>query len=110
MTEKYARMENKIPPLNDNDMIHEIVAIENEWMKEMHAKYPRTFEDKGAGFQNYFSCELETYSDRTLALFHKFVTSARDGYRNLVEERYTNLFKKMGYNSIYERELKSMHR
>lgn len=34
MTEKYARMENLIPSLNENELIYKIVDIEREWLSE----------------------------------------------------------------------------
>ena len=39
MTEKYARMENLIPSLNENELIYKIVDIEREWLAEVHKKY-----------------------------------------------------------------------
>jgi Protein of unknown function (DUF4125) len=59
------------------------------------------------GFSLYESRELETYSDRTTDLYHEAVTKARDQGRNLVEERYANLFRRSGYASIAAREEKS---
>jgi len=103
MIEKYARMENKILPLKNNPLIKEIVNIENKWMDTLTQKYPSLFNKETNSFQNYFACELETYSDRTIELFYNTVRKAQTENRNLAEERYTNLFKRLGYNSIEER-------
>lgn len=103
MIEKYARMENKIEPLKNNPLIQKIVGIENKWMDAFNEKYP-SFLNKGLNdFQNYFVCELETYSDSTIELFYATVSKAEKDNRNLAEDRYTNLFKKLGYNSIEDR-------
>jgi hypothetical protein len=106
MTEKYARMQKLMPPLNSNPLIFRIVDLEAEWMKELVERYPRAFQAAIVNFMNYASCELETYSDRTIYLYHDMVVEATRQKRNLAEERYTFLFRKMGYDSIAERERK----
>ena len=106
MTEKYGRMEGIIPPLKDNPvvnaMIDEITRVEESWMQEFSGKYPRIVTNNGAGFSSYFRCELETYSDRTLELYHRDVLRARDQGANFAEISYTNLFKRLGYASLDE--------
>jgi len=104
MTEKYARMENKIPKIKESPLIDEIVQVESRWLGSLTEKYPLTFKGETAGFQNYLACELETYSDRTLEVYHQVILEAKTANRNLVEERYNNLFEKLGYGSIAGRE------
>jgi hypothetical protein len=106
LTEKYARMDNRIPPLKTNPIIDDIVEIEARWMKELLEKYPHTFEG-GSDFKIYLSSELETYSDQTLELYFEDVSKAQKEETNLVEEQYTKLFQKMGYDSIAEVEEKA---
>lgn len=101
MFEKYARMENIIPTINNNSLIKEIVKIESKWTEEL-VKYPSLLEKDTKGFENYFACELETFSNRTIELFYKTVKKAQAENKNLVEERYKNLFKRLGYKSIEE--------
>ena len=101
LTEKYARMDNRIPPLKTNPIIDDIVEIEDRWMDELSRKYPHTFK-RGPGFKIYLSCELETYSDETLKLYFGDVSRAEKKGRNLTEGRYTKLTKQMGYGSIDE--------
>jgi len=103
LTEKYARMDNRIPPLKTNPIIDDIVEIEAHWMEELSQKYPRTFK-RGPGFKIYLSSELETYSDETLKLYFGDVSRAEKEGRNLTEERYTKLAKQIGYGSIDELE------
>jgi len=106
ITEKYARMDNRIPLLKDNPIIDEIVKIEERWMKKLSHKYPSTFKG-GLGFKVYLSCELETYSDKTLQLYFDDISKAEKKGRNLAEERYTALFQQLGYSSITEAEKKA---
>ncbi|MFX1552964.1 MAG: DUF4125 family protein [Promethearchaeota archaeon] len=106
LTEKYARMDNRIPPLKINPIIDNIVEIGTRWMKELSEKYPHTFKG-GPGFKIYLSSELETYSDKTLELYFKDISKGEKEGRNLAEEQYTALFQQIGYSSIDEVEKKS---
>ncbi|PIU56245.1 MAG: hypothetical protein COS88_03075 [Chloroflexi bacterium CG07_land_8_20_14_0_80_51_10] len=106
LTEKYARMDNRIPPLKTNPIIDDIVKIEDRWMKGLSEKYPHAFKG-GPGFQLYLFSELETYSDKTLELYFEDVSKAEKEGRNLAEERYTMLFQQIGYSSIAEAERKA---
>jgi hypothetical protein len=104
LTEKYARMDNRIPPLKSNRSIDDIVKLEARWMKELSQKYPRSFKGGSAGFTVYLSSELETYSDETLKLYVSDVSGAEKEGRNLAEERYTWLSRQLGYDSIDDME------
>ncbi|MDR3672944.1 MAG: DUF4125 family protein [Holophaga sp.] len=107
MTEKYALMGHQIPPLKESPLIGAIVAAERNWMQALHRLYPLTFPGTGARFEAYLAADLETWSDRTLELYHRFVQEALAEDLNPVQARYTNLFKRMGYASIEEREQKT---
>ncbi|WP_187170556.1 DUF4125 family protein [Salidesulfovibrio onnuriiensis] len=100
MVEKYARMEGRIPPLKDSLLVEEIVDTKIAWMRAVAQKYPTIFEPRGNEFRTYISCELETLSHRTLGLLHECVVQARVSHRNMVEERYNNLFRRLGYESL----------
>ena len=82
--------------------IKEIVQIESEWMNDLTQKYPHTFKRRASNFENYLSCELETYSDETIEFYFKDIKTSKDKGENLAEERYTHLFQGVGYNSITE--------
>jgi hypothetical protein len=107
MTEKYARMGNQIPPLKDSPLIGAIVAAERSWMQALNRLYPLTFPGAGERFEAYLAADLETWSDQALELYHGFVQAALAGDRNPVQARYGNLFKRLGYASIEEREHKT---
>ena len=106
LTEKYARMDNRIPPLKTNRLIDDIVKLEGWWMRELSQKYPQSFKGESGGFELYLSSELETYSDETLKLYFGDVSRAEKEGRNLAEERYTKLAQQIGYGSIDEMERK----
>lgn len=105
--EKYARMDNLIPPLSDNPLIDKIVEIETAWMEELHQKYPHAI-GMGPNFANYEHSELETYSDATIGYYHEDVSIAKQMGINLVEERYKLLYKGMGFKSLAEVEAKAV--
>ena len=107
ITEKRARMDNKIPPLKTNPVIGDIVKLENRWIGELSEKYPLIFKEESSDFNVYLPSELETYSDKTLELYFRDVSKAEKEGRNLAEERYTKLFQQMSYNSIAEVEEKA---
>jgi hypothetical protein len=102
---KYARIDELIACLNDNPIIEKIVEIEGRWMQELGGKYPLTFKGRAeysAGI--YLRSELETYSNRTLELYYKDLSRAIEQGKNLTEERYTNIFRETGYDSIDDME------
>lgn len=116
LTEKYARMDNLIPPLSANPLIGMIVAIENVWQDDLSCHYPalyrrccRSMEQTGDGknFSIYLGCELETYGDRTLRLYYDNLELAVAADRNLAREALHRLVRKNGYRDLdhAEREL-----
>lgn len=101
MTLKYARIDNLVPCLNESPTIDKIVEVEGQWLGELEQRYPLTFvgrSDFAMGV--YLRSELETYSNRTLELYFNDVSKALEDGRNLTAERYTFLFKQIGYDSI----------
>ncbi|MBN1881864.1 MAG: DUF4125 family protein [Deltaproteobacteria bacterium] len=110
LTEKYARMDNVIPPLSDNPLIGEIVTIEADWMEALKHRFPKTFRGDRTPFEIYLCSELETYSDATLALYHRDVSLALKRGENLTEERYRLLFESLGYTGIDQVEQQMTHR
>ena len=83
MTEKYARMEGLIPPLNTDvfPLIEKIVQRECSWVEELLEKYPDvklarpiySWQDTPymVSSETYSRGELETYSKRTLELYYQ---------------------------------------
>lgn len=110
VTEKYARMEERIPPLSTSPLIGRIVAVESAWMRELCDAFPLTFRSAVSYFERYASCELETYSDPTLTLLYRDVLAAREAGRNLVRERYEALFESTGGGSLAHVEARAHER
>lgn len=101
MTEKYALMDSLIPSLSADPRIREIVAAEGAWRDAVAAQFPRTVQPDGfAGFCLYLGCELQTYSAATIKAYWDCVERAREQGRNLVQERYELLMRKLGYGSL----------
>ncbi|MFX0025667.1 MAG: DUF4125 family protein [Candidatus Hermodarchaeota archaeon] len=106
MIEKYARMNNIIPPLKVNPLIGKIVSIESDWMNILSNQYPLSINYKPEHFTIYFSCELETYSDRTIELYLKDIELAKKNGVSLAKTRFNHLIKQLGYPSLEEFESK----
>ncbi len=119
MTLKYARMENKIQPINENpqviQMIWEMVSIQLGWQKEMIQKYPsimargRPIEDVSGSsamtsFGNYLSCELDTYSQMTLTYLFHDIMNCHSKKENMSKIIYETMVKNLGYASLAEAE------
>ena len=99
--EKYARMTNLGPPLNDDPTIDDIIMIEEDWQREAANKYPHLFGQEG-GTEMYLRCELETYSNATLDSYFKDLSKAWAEGRNAITERYDRLAQTLGYSSLEE--------
>lgn len=114
LTEKYARMDNLIPPLTNSPYLDEIVAVCEQWQQEVMQKYPalyqsccRTMEQTGDGrnFSVYLRCELETYGDKTLELYHAYVNDAQKQGKNLLVETLRHLVIESGYSDLEQAEV-----
>lgn len=105
MTEKYARMDNRIPPISTSPLVDSIAEAESAWLEEAEALYPHALKGNGREiFKQYLLCELETFSDETLENYHNEVQYALQNNKNLVIERHDQLCKRLGYESIAARE------
>jgi len=91
----------------ESTIINEITEIENAWMNELREKYPHIFVNKGKEFETYLKCELATFSDETLKLYYRDVKEMKDNGVNMAEQSYSYLFRKIGYNSLEDAELKA---
>lgn len=89
MIEKYARMDDLIPPLSTSPLIDEIVNAECSFMEEAARTNPHiALGHSGGKFPVYLRSELETLSERSLELYAKEIAEARLQKRNPVLERY----------------------
>lgn len=105
MIEKYARMDNRIPPVSMNPLIGFIADAEATWLEDAARRYPQSLRGGSDDmFRRYITCELETLSDATLELYAEEVRNALREGRNLVEERHNLLCQRMGFASLAARE------
>ncbi|MCK9988620.1 MAG: hypothetical protein AzoDbin1_05092 [Azoarcus sp.] len=109
LAEKYARMDDLIPPLSDSPLIDIIVTMESNWQEELGRRYPalyrrccRSMDETGDGrnFGIYLGCELETYGDHTLQLYFENIEAAVAANRNLALEALQRLVCKNGYRDL----------
>lgn len=96
MIEKYARMDNLIPPINENPLIAKIAEREAGFLEEAASQNPRIQRREEPGrFKKYISCELETLSDKSLALYAEELEKAMLVGENPALARFAWLEKKL---------------
>ncbi len=109
LTEKYARMDGIIPPINMNPLIDLIVIIEEEWQNELSEKYPAVYNQvcrnvssaqNGSNFEVYLRSELETYGDRTIELYLEHIRNSLKNGENLAEKALEKLIIEGGYRDL----------
>lgn len=114
LTEKYARMDRLIPPISTNSLIEEIVGIEERWQAELKRLYPALYRqtcrsagkgEDGRSFSVYLQCELETYGDEVLALYHAWVADAARRNHNSSLEMLDILVRRGGFDGLEHAEL-----
>lgn len=96
MVEKYARMMNKLPPLQETPLLDEITAQESLFLQEAARQYPRFFRAvPGTEFAAYLRCELESLSLRSLELYAAELRQARRQGKNFAQIRYAFLQRRL---------------
>lgn len=103
MIEKYARMDDRLPPLQNNPRIAEIVALETDFAREMAVSYPLVMQGPTgteSGFARYLRCELETLSPATLELYAADLHRAAHEGLNPVQARYECLARLLGKGNL----------
>ncbi len=113
LAEKYARMEELIPPLSDDPAIDFIVAIESRWQAEILRQFPMLYQrccrstaetGDGREFAIYLRAELETYGYETRQLYFVNVKNAERQGRNLGIEALQALVRRSGYADLAQAE------
>ena len=101
MVEKYARMDDRLPPLSTSPLLDQIADAEQAFLQDAQRRYPHVIKSNGQGmFRRYLRCELETLSPRTLELYAAQVSRAQHEGRNLVVERHDYLMRLLGKGGI----------
>ncbi len=107
--EKYARMDNRIPPINNSPLIGKIVEIEQKWQEELKTAYPAVYRQTcrdtrmvkdGSDFKVYLASELETFGNKTLEKYYAHVKKAMDKGENLSMEMLCRLAENSGVESL----------
>lgn len=102
MVQKYARMDDLIPPLSTDPAIDTIVERYAEWQREIIERYPRVMD--GArdidDFTRYLRGELETYSDKTRALLLRDARSYVERGENMSIVVYEAMAVRAGYEGL----------
>lgn len=97
MLEKYARMDNRLPPLSDNPLLDAIVEAEIKFREEALPQCGGMIRaGSGDYFRRYLRSELETLSDKSLELYNGEMEAAKKAGRNPVLERYRWLARQLG--------------
>lgn len=97
MIEKYARMDDRLPPLSNSPLLDEIADAETAWMEAAANENPDHFRrDDASVFRRYLRCELETLSPKSLQLYAEEIRKAKLAGCNMVLERYNWLEQKLG--------------
>ncbi|MBF0529321.1 MAG: DUF4125 family protein [Deltaproteobacteria bacterium] len=113
LSEKYARMDNLIPRTNFNPLIDKIVALDGDWQAEVKDKYPHLYSrvcrgmeptNDGNNFNVYLRCELETYGQNTIELYHQQSSKALADGENLTLSMLKRLVEKGGFKDLDQAE------
>ena len=105
MVEKYARMDDRLPPLSTSPLLDEIADAELAFLEEASALFPHVIKRGGGDmFRRYLRCELETLSQGTLESYAREVRRARSVGKNMAVERHRCLARLLGRGSLEEYE------
>lgn len=111
--EEYARIADFLPPLDPAaaERIEEIVTAHVQWKTALSEKYPhlgergrpiRTRDDSAAttSMETYTRAELQTYSLKTLSLYHAATLKRLAEGRNEAEENLLNQVRQYGFADL----------
>lgn len=113
LTEKYARMDNKIGAIIDHHLLNDIVDIETQWQQQIRDRYPALYrrvcrdtnlEDNGSNFSVYLRCELETYGEKAIIHYYKWVKRGHQNGENYAIAMLEELVHSEGFLNIEQAE------
>lgn len=100
MIEKYALMDELIPPISSSSLLDVAADMETEFMEDAARQRPDMVKRNGANiFRRYLRAELQTLSQRSLELYADELRAAKSTGRNPVIERHEWLADKLGKTS-----------
>lgn len=111
--EEYAKIADRFPVCSDQKraIVDQIAEIQVEWMEAFAKEYPymagnaRTIRKEtdnpwNTSYETYLKGELLTYSDRTLALYGRWIVDLKQAGENLAKQIMTNTALLYGYASL----------
>lgn len=111
--DEYARIAGSLPPLAPDTAkrIDDIVAVHVAWKEALDTAYPhlgdrsrpiRTCDDKTGlpSVETYTRCELQTYSDKTIALYHRDIMERAARNESEAEENLLNQVRQYGFSDL----------
>lgn len=111
--EEYARIADSLPRLAADTVrrIDEIVAVHVAWKEALDAKYPhlgdrsrpiRTRDDKAGlpSVETYTRGELQTYSDKTIDLYHRDTMQRAARHESEAEENLLHQVRQYGFSDL----------
>jgi hypothetical protein len=114
MTLKYARMDGHVPRLNPSPLVERIVEVQTRWQQELAGRFPLVLgrgrgvtdgqTSSGTSFARYLAGELETYSERTLALLWQDMEAHLKANTNMAEQVYAAMVRALGYEDLADAE------
>lgn len=101
MIEKYALMDERIPPLCQSPLLDEIADAETAFMAEAAKLEPRLIRSNGGNmFRRYLRAELQTLSPKSLALYATEIRQAQKNGENPVVQRHHWLARQLGKEDL----------
>lgn len=89
MLEKYARMDDLLPPISENPLLDRIADMETEFLIDAIPRSNGMIRPESVnGFRRYLRSELETMSDATLAFYAAEIEEAKKAGVNPVLQRH----------------------
>lgn len=111
--DEYAAIKNALPAVAGEKLakIREMTDINLEWEETVAENYPRMrgngrplrSKDDSVNFvsvETYFSCELKTYSEKTIDLLYDYTLSCKARGVNMAMQILENTAKAYGYESL----------
>jgi hypothetical protein len=115
--DEYALIRNQLPTVDalTRQRIEEIIAVHIAWDQEVARRYPRlrghgrpatASQDGGArtSAETYMRGELQTYSPRTIEIYHRNTLQAKEAGVNHAEKNLENQVRAYGFASLEEAE------
>lgn len=97
IVEKYGRLNNVLPPLNESPLLDEIADAETAFLSDASKMFPDIIKNTGSDkYRQYLRAELESLSDKSLALYADEIRKAKAQGLNPALDRHNWLAAMLG--------------